>query len=127
MRHRVTIKTPFPSFLETASILGVSPSEAERVQRMLSRRSQTAPKEIRRFSQTGIGRAIACANPSRSLCLDNARSREKTARFFITKPVVLLRQVGPFSFCAAPVDATGAQKPGAHINGEPRWFFQSAF
>jgi len=45
MRHRVTIKTPFPTLLETARILGVSPSEAERVQRMLSARRPRQPRK----------------------------------------------------------------------------------
>ena len=38
MSRQVTIETPFPSLAETAHTLGVSPAEAERVQRMLSER-----------------------------------------------------------------------------------------
>jgi hypothetical protein len=36
MSRQVTIETPFPSLAETAHTLGVSPAEAERVQRILS-------------------------------------------------------------------------------------------
>jgi DNA-binding transcriptional MocR family regulator len=45
MRRRITIKTPFPSLRATARILGVSTSEAERVQRMLSPRRVTRPRK----------------------------------------------------------------------------------
>jgi hypothetical protein len=38
MSRQVTIETPFPSLAETAQTLGVSPIEAERIQRMLSER-----------------------------------------------------------------------------------------
>lgn len=38
MSRQVTIETPFPSLAETAQTLGVSPAEAERVQRILSER-----------------------------------------------------------------------------------------
>jgi hypothetical protein len=36
MSRQVTIETPFPSLAETARILGVSPAEAERVQKMIT-------------------------------------------------------------------------------------------
>ena len=52
MRHRVTIKTPFLTLRKTARILGVSPSEAERVQRMLS---ACRPRQ-RRKASSGSGK-----------------------------------------------------------------------
>ena len=59
--------------------------------------AQTAPKEIRRFRQTGIGRAIACTNPSRSLCLDNARSRETDCTFLYNQTRCAAWTSGSFS------------------------------
>jgi hypothetical protein len=61
MSRQVTIETPFPSLAETARILGVSPAEAERVQRMI-----TEHKPRRRARANGHRAALRYARKKAS-------------------------------------------------------------
>ena len=54
MSRQVTIETPFPTLEETAHTLGVSPTEAERLQRILSERRPPKRAKNQRKNQTSI-------------------------------------------------------------------------